>query len=135
MTRKYSRQREEILYYLSTRKDHPTADNIYAAVRGKLPNISLGTVYRNLTLLADRGEILRLHFADGVDRFDYDTTPHSHFICKNCGRVTDIPIYSSDTIMDAVRNQFDGQIEGQITYFYGTCSDCLKKNKTQEKGE
>ena len=76
---KYSRQREAIKEFLMTRKDHPTADVVYSNVRDVFPNISLGTVYRNLTLLADIGEISRLRLGDGVDHFDADTTPHYHF--------------------------------------------------------
>ena len=67
---KYSRQREAIKSFLMTRKDHPTADVVYHSLRADFPNISLGTVYRNLTLLADLGEIARLRLGDGVDHFD-----------------------------------------------------------------
>ena len=67
---KYSRQREAIKCFLMTRKDHPTADVVYHSLRADFPNISLGTVYRNLTLLADLGEIARLRLGDGVDHFD-----------------------------------------------------------------
>lgn len=67
MTLKYSRQREAIKDFLMTRNDHPTADVVYSNVRTEFPNISLGTVYRNLTLLADLGEIARLRVGDGVD--------------------------------------------------------------------
>ena len=68
---KYSRQREAIKSFLMTRKDHPTADVVYHSLRADFPNISLGTVYRNLTLLADLGEIARLRLGDGVDRCRY----------------------------------------------------------------
>ena len=81
---KYSRQREAIKNFLMTRKDHPTADMVYSNIRQEFPNISLGTVYRNLTLLSDIGEIQRLHFSDGVDHFDADISPHYHFVCQNC---------------------------------------------------
>lgn len=74
-TLKYSRQRELIKDFLMTRKDHPTADIVYRNVRKQNPSISLGTVYRNLTLLADIGEISRLNVGDGVDHFDADTSP------------------------------------------------------------
>ena len=77
---KYSRQREAIKSFLMTRKDHPTADVVYHSLRADFPNISLGTVYRNLTLLADLGEIARLRLGDGVDHFDADTSRHYHFI-------------------------------------------------------
>ena len=73
-----------------TRKDHPTADVVYHSLRADFPNISLGTVYRNLTLLADLGEIARLRLGDGVDHFDADTSRHYHFICSECGSVLDL---------------------------------------------
>ena len=81
--RKYSRQRELIKEFLMTRKDHPTADIIYQSVRKENPNISLGTVYRNLTLLCGDGEINRLNVGDGTDHFDADISPHYHFVCGN----------------------------------------------------
>lgn len=126
MTTRYSRQREEIKKYLSTRKDHPTADTVYTALRQQLPNISLGTVYRNLTMLADSGEILRLRLGDGVDHFDYDTSPHHHFICSRCGAVHDLRMDNIDFVMDAARNGFDGEIHGYVAYFYGLCNTCCK---------
>ena len=76
MALKYSRQREAIKEFMMTRKDHPTADIVYMNVRKEFPNISLGTVYRNLTLLSDMGELLRLRVGDGVDHFDATTTTH-----------------------------------------------------------
>ena len=91
---KYSRQREAIKCFLMTRKDHPTADVGYHSLRADFPNISLGTVYRNLTLLADLGEIARLRLGDGVDHFDADTSRHYHFICSECGSVLDLHIPS-----------------------------------------
>ena len=81
----YSRQREEIVHFLKTRKDHPTAEVVYENVRMVYPKISLGTVYRNLTLLSETGEILRLRLGDGVDHFDADTSEHYHVICNSCG--------------------------------------------------
>ena len=92
MAVKYSRQRQMIYNFLMTRKDHPTADVVYRNVREEFPNISLGTVYRNLTLLADMGEIQRLQVGDGVDHFDADTSKHCHFICSNCSAVTDMQL-------------------------------------------
>ena len=128
MAYKYSRQREEIKKYLSTRKDHPSADQVYAAMRQEIPNISLGTVYRNLTMLADTGEILRLRVGDGVDHFDYDTSEHYHFICNECGSVIDLEMNNIDIIKTTAQENFQGKIEGHFTYFYGTCADCCKKN-------
>ena len=128
MATKYSRQREEIKSYLASRKDHPTADAVYMAMRERIPNISLGTVYRNLTMLADNGEILRLRVGDGVDHFDYDTSNHYHFICSKCGSVIDLDMKSIDSIVNVAGAGFDGQIAGHVTYFYGTCGNCLNNN-------
>ena len=75
---KYSRQRESIKASLMNRKDHPTADAVYASIREEFPNISLGTVYRNLNLLVELGEVQKLTFGDGKDHFDADTSLHYH---------------------------------------------------------
>ena len=124
--RKYSRQRESIKDFLATRKDHPTADMVYQNVRRQNPNISLGTVYRNLTLLAESGEINRLNMGDGVDHFDYDISPHYHFICSECGCVTDLELPFTQELTEAAREEFAGEIVGQITYFCGRCGDCIR---------
>ena len=72
MALKYSKQRTVIKEFLQTRKDHPTADVVYNAVRKDYPNISLGTVYRNLMLLSEIGEIQKLRVGDGLEHFDAD---------------------------------------------------------------
>ena len=126
-TLKYSRQRESIKACLMNRHDHPTADVLYLSIRNEFPNISLGTVYRNLTLLADRGEILRLQVGDGADHFDADTSRHCHFVCSECGSVTDMRIACIDKILAKARQGFEGRIERQSTCFYGLCEKCLDK--------
>ena len=124
MALKKSKQRDLIKNFLMGRKDHPTADIIYMNVRQQLPNISLGTVYRNLTLLADIGEIQRLRVGDGVDHFDADISPHYHFVCTECGNVVDLQMDNIDSINDIAGAGFDGRIAGHVTYFYGTCGNC-----------
>lgn len=126
MALKYSRQREAIKSFLMTRKDHPTADVVYENVRKEFPNISLGTVYRNLTLLSDMGELLRLRVGDGMDHFDADTSPHYHFICQDCGRVIDLDMDSLEAIDNIAGANFGGQIKGHVTYFYGSCENCTE---------
>ena len=79
---KRSKQRESIKKFLISRYDHPTAETVYMNIKEEFPNISLGTVYRNLSLLADIGEIQKLSTGIGPDRFDGNPTPHYHFICK-----------------------------------------------------
>lgn len=122
---KYSRQREAVLVYLRSTKSHPTAEQVYQKIREEFPKISLGTVYRNLNLLADCGEILRLNCGDGVEHFDATTTPHNHFICRRCRQVIDLEAdwdFELDTKMDY---EFPGKIEGHEIYFYGICKKCL----------
>lgn len=124
--RKHSKQRDLIKEFLMTRTDHPTADIIYRNVRCHSPNISLGTVYRNLTLLARSGEISRLNMGDGVDRFDADTSPHYHLLCQECGRVVDLAVEDMDSILEKAAAHFDGHVVGHVTYFYGTCRHCTQ---------
>ncbi len=124
MAQKYSRQRELIKDFLCTRKDHPTADVVYMNVRQQFPNISLGTVYRNLTLLSGTGEIQRLRLGDGVDHFDADTSPHNHFVCTQCGCVQDLEMESIGHIVETAGAHFNGRIDGHVTYFYGICGEC-----------
>ncbi len=121
---KYSRQRESIKTFLMDRKDHPTADTVYMHVRQQYPNISLGTVYRNLTLLSDIGEISRLNVGDGVDRFDADTTPHQHIVCTHCGCVQDVYLPDADKFLEYADKFYDGILTTQTIYFRGICKDC-----------
>ena len=130
---KYSRQRESIKHYLMTTKMHPTADEVYMHVKREFPNISLGTVYRNLALLSERGDIIKLSYDGGADRYDASVKPHYHFICQECGEVTDIEIESFDQeIIDRVNKIFPGEIRESVTYFRGTCEKCLRKNLDKE---
>jgi len=125
---KHSRQRECIKNFLMCRYDHPTADTIYMGVREEFPNISLGTVYRNLALLTELGEIIKITSEEGADRFDGHVEPHSHFICKKCHAVLDIQMQNEDVINKEAQRCFPGMIEGHTLHFHGICSDCMKKS-------
>lgn len=129
MVLKNSKQREAIRSFLITRKDHPTADTVYTNIRKDFPNISLGTVYRNLQLLSSLGEISKIQVGDGLEHFDANTVPHNHFICKTCGSVIDLDMEPFDEITEKATEAFDGMIEGHITYFYGICANCLENPK------
>lgn len=122
--RKYSRQRESIKNFLATRYDHPTAETVYLNIKESFPNISLGTVYRNLNLLAEIGEIQKLSTGVGPDRFDGNPSLHYHFICNKCGSVLDLDVSGLEHINILAGQNFDGEIEGHITYFYGRCPAC-----------
>lgn len=125
---KYSRQRAAILSFLQSRKDHPTAELVYSSVKEEFPNISLGTVYRNLNQLAEAGMITKYSFGElGIDHFDYNTNPHQHFVCNCCNAVIDLPTdeKSFSFIDQEAAKGFDGLIQGHRLYFCGICRDCL----------
>lgn len=126
---KYSRQRESIREFLMTRCDHPTADMVYHHIRQIYPNISLGTVYRNLSLLANLGSIQKISTGDGPDRFDATTAPHYHFVCTCCHQVMDLDMEFLPDIEAKASEHFDGKITGHTTTFYGLCSECQEKSK------
>ncbi len=126
---KYSRQRESIMNCLKSRHDHPTADMIYTAVREEYPKISLGTVYRNLSLLVENGEIIRLSCGEGLERYDARTMPHYHFKCTKCGEITDLELAPMEHINVLAGSGFEGEIEGHFTFFYGICGKCKKDEK------
>lgn len=121
---KHSRQRESIKQFLMMRTDHPTAETIYENLRKEYPKISLGTVYRNLSLLTEIGEIQTISTGVGPDRFDGNVEPHYHFICKRCGRVIDLKMQGLEHINLLAQHEFSGNIEGHTVFFYGKCEEC-----------
>lgn len=127
---KYSRQRESIKQFLATTKEHPTADTIYMHVKEEYPNISLGTVYRNLKLLTELGEAIKITAPDGGDRFDGCVQPHNHFYCTCCRKILDLNLDMSeiDKINQTAAENFSGIIESSNTIFFGQCGDCIKKS-------
>ena len=118
---RYSRQRELVTDILKGRCDHPTADMIYASAREIEPNISLGTVYRNLKLLADEGVIITLETEDKRLHYDGDTSRHSHFICNKCGRIVDL--FKPSKTPDEIK-ELGLEVMGEKCIYYGHCVDC-----------
>ena len=100
-TVKYSRQREAIKNFLMSRKDHPTAEVVYEHVLKAFPNMSLGTVYRNLSFLVDNGQAVKVPCEDGSVHFDGNVMPHYHFQCTECGADSSVlppPAISTDRL-------------------------------------
>ena len=126
---KKSKQRDAIIKFLMTRKDHPTADMVYMNIKEEFPKISLGTVYRNLALLSERGEILKLSYEGGADHYDACTDPHYHFVCQECGSVIDLDMAPIDEKLNEIASEnFPGEITQNVVYFKGICKNCLKKH-------
>jgi Fur family peroxide stress response transcriptional regulator len=124
---RYSKQREAILRVLEGTDSHPTAEWIYDRVRREIPNISLGTVYRNLGQLAEHGLILEL---SGTDRVHYDarTGRHDHFRCLECGRIYDIDIPLDGEAL-AVPGEQNFQVASYAVELTGTCAACQSKSE------
>ncbi len=122
----YSRQREAILQVLHSTDTHPTANWIYHKVREQIPNISLGTVYRNLSALAQNGDILSINVGDGFEHFDGDITPHAHLHCKCCKEITDAKLESN--IISETAESLGFEVETTVYVAYGVCEECRLKN-------
>ena len=129
MERRNTKQRQIVLNAVRSRCDHPTAEQIYAQVKEIDPKISLGTVYRNLALLAEEGQILSIKLSD-ADRFDLTVKGHDHFICLECGGVFDM-IGKYDLIPDNTSTEDGFLISSHQTIIKGLCPNCTKK--TEEK--
>ena len=119
-----SRQRDAILQNLQQRCDHPTAMELYLSVRAEMPNLSLGTVYRNLNMLASDGVILKISF-EGADRYDGNKELHYHFRCFECGRVTDVDMPPINDINSKAQAYAKGRIDTHELIFSGVCNECL----------
>ncbi len=122
----YSRQREAVLSVLCGTKSHPSAAWIYEQVRREIPNISLGTVYRNLSGLAEDGVIRKLSFSDSSVHFDGDTSAHSHFYCEQCGKITDLWLDQNE-LFGSIEQEYGVGVHYADFNVVGRCSSCLKK--------
>ncbi len=127
--RRYSKQRECILSALKGTKSHPTANSIYDMVRCEIPNISLGTVYRNLAELSCDGTVLKIEAGDGVEHYDGCTLPHYHMFCKSCGSVLDVDIEYQSVLDTSAANASGCKIECHSVIFAGTCKNCVDLEK------
>lgn len=118
---KNTQQREEIFRHLTKTTSHPTAEEVYFEVKKVLPNVGIATVYRNLRNLRSNNEINCVQSTDGKEHFDANLSPHAHFICESCGKITDI--FLSEEQSKMLYTISDGRL--QLNY-YGLCPDCEK---------
>ena len=126
--RRYSKQRAALLELLMSTKEHPTAAQLYERLRKQYPSVSLGTVYRNLSLLAEQGQVQILRGGSGFDRFDGNVAPHSHITCTVCGRVVDVDcaIPGEDAAEKAAAEASGFRVLSHALDFYGICPECLQ---------
>lgn len=130
--RRSSKQRDLIVEIVRLLKSHPSAEEVYYVAKGTMPNISLGTVYRNLRLLASEGTIREVQFETGPMRFDGMVEDHEHFVCQQCGTVLDIPptpaLRHAQFAHPELRN---AQVTGYSLSYYGICPSCKKSQNDQ----
>lgn len=124
---KNTRQRRRILEVLRGTGCHPTAEWIYSQVKVEFPRLSLGTVYRNLRLLKEGGEITEIDFGSTYRRFCGRSRNHYHFSCSKCGKVFDVEIPIEANLDRKAAQATDFSIEDHSAVFYGICKECLEK--------
>ena len=125
---KHFRKREAILACLRSTTLHPGADWVYTQLKPDFPDLSLGTVYRNLTFFKEQGQIISVGTVNGVERFDGNTHPHVHFICTGCDAVIDLPeIAVPQELTESAAMSTGGQVNSCSLTFTGLCSNCKNK--------
>lgn len=131
--RRNTRQRQLVLEAVRSLHNHPTAEEVFQEVRRLQPNISLGTVYRNLNLLAQEGEILSLGRDMEKDHFDGCNARHPHMICTVCGRVVDLEGLDVQPIFQQAQQCCgQGRITGVNLMFQGVCAQCAQEGRPEE---
>ena len=131
---KHFRKREAILTYLQSTDIHPSAEMVFSQLKPQIPDLSLGTVYRNLSIFKQQGAIASIAVVGGVERFDGNTAPHVHFICNDCGSVLDLHgMEIPQPLQQAAQAQTGGTVQTCQLSFTGQCRNCLAKQNN--KGE
>ena len=127
-TQRNSRQRQLVLDAVNARADHPTADQIYLDVRAQNDKISRGTVYRNLGVLEDTGEITHVKLPT-ADRYDYRRDHHYHLFCTDCRKVFDAPLAYREDIDTRVEEETGFRVQRHLVVFEGLCPECSRKKE------
>jgi len=118
-------QRLEIFSELAGTPDHPTAETIYQRIRGKIPTISLDTIYRTLATFAHHGLINKIETTESQARFEVKLMRHHHVICRRCNRITDFQWESLDDVSLPVEIDRWGRVENSNVTVYGICRECV----------
>ena len=126
--KKKSKKRDAIIALLENTKSHPGAEWIYTALKPEFPDLSLGTVYRNLTQFKEEGIIVSVANVGGQERYDADTGEHAHLICERCGRVIDVETdMAAERFTVSVPDEPEALITGIKLQFRGLCGECAEK--------
>ena len=121
------RKRNAILEYLRCTTAHPSAETIFSDLKAQIPDLSMGTVYRNLNLFRQQGLASVVATVRGVERFDANTDPHVHFICSDCDSVIDLmQMEIPEALCSQAASQSGGKVEQCSLSFTGLCCQCAK---------
>lgn len=123
-----TRQRKYMLELLQSTDSHPSAQWLYERMKPQFPHLSFSTVYRNLGILEREGQLLRLTCGNEFDRYDGNTMPHSHFFCRDCGKVYDVDFGPIERTALEAAQICSHAVEGCNITFYGLCENCRKAN-------
>lgn len=124
----FSRKRQAILEAICGTTVHPTAEWVYQKLKPEYPDLSLGTVYRNLSKFKEDGVIISVGVFNGQEHFDGNTAPHNHFVCSECCDVLDLSEeYVSDGIYDRIAEKYGIKVQSHELVFRGVCRQCLEK--------
>ena len=123
----FSRKREAILKTVCNTDTHPTAEWICQSLKSDFPDLSLGTVYRNLAQLKMKGAIQSIGVIEGQERFDGNILLHMHFVCNHCGHIYDLPEIEEDGMREKIEQQYGFSVKFEQRIFYGTCKNCIVK--------
>lgn len=134
MKERQTRQLTAIYDVVSAAHDHPTAEEVHARVRRRLPRVSLGTVYRNLQKLAAQRQLRVVHLADRTARYDGMVDNHDHFVCEQCGGLTDLPRTESVALQCVPLIDAGYGVRGHAVTFYGICPDCTVTRQRARRG-
>jgi len=126
---KQFRKRNAILSYLRGVTTHPSAEMVFTDLKQQIPDLSMGTVYRNLSLFKQQGLVSSVATVKGVERFDGNTDPHVHFICSDCDAVIDLmDMQVPESLKQVAEKCCGGQVESCSLSFTGQCQYCLQKS-------
>ena len=132
-TTKHFRKRDAILEYLRHTQAHPSAEKIFTDLKEEIPDLAMGTVYRNLTLFKENGLVSSVATVKGVERFDANTDPHVHFICNNCDAVIDLlQMQIPQTLYETAEGYLGGKVDDCHVAFTGVCRECLNLKESGE---
>ena len=132
-TTRYSKKRDAIFNKLASTNTHPSAEWIYRNLKADYPDLSLGTVYRNLSKFKEDGKIISVGVVDGQERYDGNTSPHPHFICSSCGAIIDMHELNIESDLDKSATELYGfRIDFHEIVFHGVCKTCLKLHQSQK---